>query len=67
MEDKGRRHQQQIRGPAVEPAADEGIDFDIINDTRLEEDADSTYRPNIKPTDAIPLRLLRLRLSTKLV
>jgi hypothetical protein len=52
MEDKGRRYQQ--RGPAVEPAADEGIDFDIIlNDSRLEQDADSTYRPNIKPTDAI--------------
>jgi hypothetical protein len=54
MEDKGRRYQQQSRGTAVEPAADEGIDFDIIlNDSRLEQDADSSYRPNIKPTDAI--------------
>jgi hypothetical protein len=52
MEDKERRHQQQGRGPAikptadeiiVEPAADEGIDFDIIlNDSRLEQDVDST-------------------------
>jgi hypothetical protein len=52
IESKADNHEQQSRGPALEPAADEGIDFDILNDSRL-EDMDSTYRPNIKPTDAI--------------
>jgi hypothetical protein len=53
MEDKGRRHQQQSRGPTVEPAADESIDFDItLNDSRLEQAADSIYRLNIEPTEA---------------
>jgi hypothetical protein len=50
---------RRVRAPAidegiVEPAMDEGIDFDItLNDSQLEQAADSTYRPNIKPTDAI--------------
>src|SRR6478609_2325768 len=40
--------------PAADPAADEGIDLDItLNNSRAEQAADSTYRPNIEPKDTI--------------
>jgi hypothetical protein len=40
--------------PAADPAADKGIDLDItFNNSQVEQAVDSTYRPNIEPTDAI--------------
>ncbi|KFA69353.1 hypothetical protein S40285_09133 [Stachybotrys chlorohalonatus IBT 40285] len=56
------RGQNRQRAPAPRPVAlaassaanDEGIDFDItLNNSRPEQDADSTVRPNLKPTDKV--------------